>query len=134
MLNGISSSSRYLQVSGGSATTYVNKNYGSNTFMTGDMRYDFDSQCIKVFDGSSWVTMVGSVATVELTYEAQSLLDWAREKKNEDMLLAKQAQESPAIRDLVEQIKEKQNQIKMVQTLLYSPGHNVEPPVAMQAP
>lgn len=118
MLNGINSSGRYLQVSGDSSTTYVNKNYGSNTFMTGDMRYDLDSQCIKVFDGSSWQSMVGSMATVELTYEAESLLNWAREKRDEERLLEKQAQENPAIKDLVEQIKNKQDQIKMVQTLI----------------
>lgn len=118
MLNGINSSGRYLQVTGGSAATYVNKNYSGNAFMTGDMRYDLDSQCIKVFDGSSWVSMVGSMATVELTYEAESLLNWARKKKDEEMLLEKQAQESPAIKDLVDQIKQKQDQIKMVQTLI----------------
>ena len=118
MLNGINSSGRYLQVTGGSSSTYVNKNYNGNSFMTGDMRYDLDSQCIKVFDGSSWQSIVGSVATVELTYEAESLLNWAREKREEERLLAKQAQENPAIKDLVEQIKLKQDQIKMVQTLI----------------
>lgn len=124
MLNGINTSGRYLQVTGGSSTTYVNKNYNSNTFMTGDMRYDLDSQCIKVFDGSSWQSMVGSMATVELTYEAESLLNWARVKREEERLLEKQAQENPAIKDLVDQIKQKQEQIKMVQTLLNSPGDN----------
>ena len=117
MLNGINSSGRYLTVSGGNSAPYVSKNY-NNGFMHGDMRYDLDSQCIKVFDGNSWVSMVGSVATVELTYEAESLLDWARKKKDEEMLLEKQAQENPAIKDLVEQIKQKQDQIKMVQTLI----------------
>lgn len=112
---------------GGSATTYVSKNYNSNSFMTGDMRYDLDSQCIKVFDGSTWQTLTSGVATLELTYEAQSLLDWARDKRNEEALLEKQAQESPTIRDLVEQIKNKKDQIKMVQTLLNSPGDNIKP-------
>ena len=127
MLNGINTSGRYLQVTGGSATTYVNKNYSSNSFMTGDMRYDLDSQCMKVFDGSSWQSIIGNVATVELTYEAESLLNWAREKREEERLLAKQAQENPAIKDLVEQIKLKQDQIKMVQTLLNSPGNDIKP-------
>ena len=126
MLNGINSGGRYLQVTGGSST-YVNKNYSSNSYMTGDMRYDLESQCIKVFDGNSWQLLSGGVATVDLTYEAQSLLDWAREKKNEEMILAKQAQENPAIKDLVEQIKLKQDQIKMVQTLLNSPGNDIKP-------
>jgi TRAP-type mannitol/chloroaromatic compound transport system substrate-binding protein len=118
MLNGINTGGRYLTVTGGTSSTYVNKNYSSNGFMSGDMRYDLDSQCIKVFDGSNWVSLVSGYATVELSYEAQSLLDWAAKKKNEEMLLEKQAQENPAIKDLVDQIKQKQDQIKMVQTLI----------------
>jgi len=117
MLNGISTGGRYLQVTGGNSASYVPKSY-NNGFMQGDMRYDLDSQCIKVWDGQNWQSMVGSVATVELTYEAESLLNWARKKKDEEMLLEKQAQEHPSIKDLVEQIKQKQDQIKMVQTLI----------------
>ena len=124
MLNGINTSGRYITVTGGSPSTYVNKNYSSNGFMQGDMRYDLDSQCIKVYDGSSWVSLVSGNATIELSYEAQTLLDRARKKKDEEMLLEKQAEENPAIKDLVEQIKQKQEQIKMVQTLLNSPGHD----------
>ena len=127
MLNGINSSGRYLQVTGGTTSTFVSRNYSSNAKMVGDMMYDVDSQCIKVFDGSSWQQLYGGNATVELTYEAESLLDWARKKKDEEMLLEKQAQENPAIKDLVEQIKLKQEQIKMVQTLLNSPGDDIKP-------
>lgn len=124
MLNGINTSGRYLTVTGGTSSTYVSKSYNSNAKMVGDMMYDCDSQCIKVFDGSNWQSLIGSHATVELTYEAQSLLDWARKKKDEEMLLDKQAQENPAIKDLVDQIKLKQEQVKMIQTLLNSPGDN----------
>jgi hypothetical protein len=127
MLNGINTGGRYLTVIGGSTPTYVNKSYNSNTFMQGDMRYDFDSQCMKVWDGQSWQSMVSGMATIELTYEAQTLLDWARKKKDEEHLLEKQAEENPAIKDLVEQIKLKQEQIKMVQTLLNSPGNDIKP-------
>jgi hypothetical protein len=118
MLNGINTGGRYLTVTGGNSAPYVPKNYSGSTFMQGDMRYDLESQCMKVFDGSSWQSMVGSFATVELTYEAESLLDWARKKKDEEQLLEKQAEENPAIKDLVDQIKLKQEQIKMVQTLI----------------
>jgi len=118
MLNGLNTGGRYLQVMGGTSSTYVNKSYTSNSNMQGDMRYDLDSQCIKVFDGSSWQSLAGSVATVELTYEAQSLLDWAARKKNEEMLLEKQAQEHPTIKNLVDEINLKKEQIKMVQTLI----------------
>lgn len=118
MLNGINTGGRYITVTGGNAAPFINKCYSGNTKMQGDMMYDIDSQCIKVFDGNTWQVLHGSMATVDLSYEAQSLLDWAREKKNEEMLLAKQAQESPVIKDLVDQIKQKQTQIKMVQTLI----------------
>lgn len=128
MLNGINTGGRYITVTGGNSATYINKNYNTNTFMQGDVRYDLDSQCLKVWDGSSWQSLMGSMATVDLSYEAQSLLDWAAKKKNEEMLLEKQAQENPAIKDLVDQIKQKQEQIKMVQTLLNSPGNEAIKP------
>ena len=124
MLNRINTGGRYITVTGGDSTTYVSKSYTSNTFMQGDMRYDLESQCIKVWDGQNWQAIVGSNATIDLSYEAQSLLDWASKKRLEEQLLEKQAQESPAIKDLVDQIKLKQEQIKMVQTLLNSPGDN----------
>lgn len=127
MLNGINTSGRYLQVTGGTSSSYINRTYSANAKMVGDMMYDVDSQCIKVYDGSSWQQLMGSHATVELTYEAQTLLDWARKKKDEEHLLEKQAEENPAIKDLVEQIKLKQEQIKMVQTLLNSPGNDIKP-------
>ncbi len=124
MIKGINSSGRYLQVSGGNSTTYVHKSHSSNSHMQGSMMYDLDTQTIKVFDGQSWQTLIGGYATVDLSYEAQSLLDWATRKKIEEDLLEKQAQEHPTIKNLVDEIKLKQEQIKMVQTLLNSPGDN----------
>ena len=128
MLKGINTSGRYLQVSGGNFNTHVSKSYNSNTHSTGDMRYDLDDQSMKVFDGTSWQTLHGGYATVEMTPDAESLLDWARKKRQEEMLLEKQAQEHPAIKDLVDQIKLKQEQIKMVQTLITSPGNDAIKP------
>ena len=127
MISHINTGGRWLQVTGGGGSTGISKSYNSNTFMAGDMRYDLENQTIKVFDGSTWQTMYGSAATVDLSYEAQSLLDWAAKKKNEEMVLEKMAQEHPTIKDLVDQIKQKQEQIKMVQTLIQSPGNDIKP-------
>jgi hypothetical protein len=128
MINSINTGGRWLTVTGGGSGVGVSKSYNSNTFMAGDMRYDLDAQCIKVFDGQTWQMLFGGSATIDLSYEAQALLDWAQRKKNEEMLLEKQAQENPAIKDLVDQIKMKQDQIKMVQVLLNSPGDNAIKP------
>lgn len=128
MLNGINTGGRYITVSGGNSTAYVAKSHNHNSFMQGDMRYDFDSQCMKVFDGQSWQMIVSGVATVDLSYEAQTLLDWARQKKDEEAILNKMSQEHPTIKSLVDEIKQKQEQIKMVQTLLNSPGNDAIKP------
>jgi hypothetical protein len=121
MINNVMSGGKYVQVSGG-GTTYVSKSYNENPKMIGDMMYDIDSQCVKVYDGHNWVTLISPSVTVGLTAEAEMLLDWARKKRAEDFDREHLAQTNPAIKDLVNQIKEKEDQIKMVQTLLKSSG------------
>lgn len=127
MIKSINSSSRYISVMGGQATSSLAKNFSSNTVMTGQMIYDFNDQQMKVYDGQYWQTIPTGYATVELTYDAESLLDWARQKRNEDLETARLAKDNPTIQDLVEQIKLKQDQLKMVVTLLNSPGNEPKP-------
>jgi hypothetical protein len=91
--------------------------------MVGDMMYDVDAQCIKVFDGGSWTTLASPSVSVGLNYEAESLLDWARKKRNEELEREQLAETNPAIKDLLSQIKTKEEQIQMVMTLLKSPGN-----------
>jgi hypothetical protein len=128
MLKGLNTSGRYLQVTGGNSNTHISKSYNSNVHSQGDMRYDLDDQTMKVFDGTSWQTLHGSYATVEMTYEAESLLDWARKKRQEEMELEVLAKEHPSIKDLVDQINLKKEQIKMVKTLVQSPGNDTIKP------
>ncbi len=95
--------------------------------ITGQMSYDGSSQTMKVFDGSSWQTIGGGSATVNLTHNAISILKWAERKMNEEYALQALAEKNPAIKDLLSQIKEKEDQIKMIQTLLESPGNDIKP-------
>ena len=118
------SSGRYMQITNTSASTYINGYSGLHG--VGNMRYNTSNQSTEVFDGNNWVILNMATPTIGLSYEAESLLDWARQKRDEELTLNKMAQEIPAIKDLVGQIKEKQEQIKMVQTLLKSPGNNAE--------
>lgn len=104
------------------AIPYINMS--SNQPMIGAMSFDPSSQSMKVYDGTSWLTVGGGSATVNLTPNAVSILKWAEGKMMEDMRLKALAEKHPAINDLVNQIKEKEDQIKMVQTLLESPGDN----------
>lgn len=122
MISNITPSGKYIQVSG-SGSTYVSRSYNSNAKMVGDMMYDVDAQCIKVFDGGSWTTLASPSVSVGLNYEAESLLDWARKKRNEELEREQLAETNPAIKDLLSQIKTKEEQIQMVMTLLKSPGN-----------
>lgn len=107
-----------LSISGGTGGLYVNRSYNSNAQMVGDMMYDYSTQCIKVYDGSSWQSLVGSSATINLDEDTKSLLEWARKKRTEELELEQLAQTNATIRDLTNQIKEKQEQINIVQTLI----------------
>ena len=86
--------------------------------VTGMVSYDGGSQQMKVYDGSGWVTVGGGSATVNLTPQAISILKWAEKKMLEEAERNKLAETNPTIRDLVEQIKQKEEQISIVQTLI----------------
>jgi hypothetical protein len=118
------SSGRYMQITNTSSSTYINGYSGLQG--VGNMRYNTSSQNMEVFDGNNWVMLNMSIPSIGLSTDAESLLDWARQKRNEELELLNLAQTNTAIKDLTEQIKIKQDQIKMVQTLLKSPGNYPE--------
>ena len=122
MIKNITGSSKYLSVVGGSGTTYVN-NY-SGALSVGNMRYNTSSQNIEVYDGTSWITMSSGYATVSMTPEAESLLDWAKQKRMEEDMNKALADSNPTIADLIEQKKKIDEQINIVKTLIKSETTN----------
>ena len=118
MIKSIHSSSPFLTVSGGNpGSTYIG-NYSTNAPGVGNMRYNPNSQNIEVYDGSTWIILSAHHTNINLSDEAVSLLEWARNKRNEDLERERLAQTNPVIKDLINQVKEKQEQIKIVQTLI----------------
>jgi TusA-related sulfurtransferase len=103
-------------VSNKGAQPYINMS--GNQPMLGAMTYDYNSQSMKVYDGSNWLSVGGGGATVNLSGQAISILKWAEQKMREEQELKVLAEKSPAVRDLLNQIKEKEEQIKMVQILM----------------
>ena len=93
-------------------------NMSSTQPMIGMLSYDNSSQQMKVYDGNSWMTIGGGSATVNLNPNAINILKWAEKKMQEEYELKALAEKHPAINDLVNQIKEKEEQLKVVQTLL----------------
>ena len=117
MLKGLNTSGRYLEVVGGNAATHVSRSYNSTLHNQGQMMYDLDSQCIKVFDGNSWIVLAGSYATVNLSYEAQSLLDWAQYKREQERLRDKLIEEHPQLKEAHEALKNEQEKFDLLVTL-----------------
>ena len=117
MIKSINSSSPFLTVSGGNpGSTYIG-NY-STAAGVGNMRYNPNNQNIEVYDGSTWIILSAHHANISLSDETVSLLEWARKKRDEELEMERLAQTNSTIKDLVTQLKEKQEQIHVVKTLL----------------
>lgn len=118
-------SGKYLHVSGGyPSAPNINSTQNrqtSNSPSSGDVRYNATVAGLEIYDGYNWVSWNPSYASVGLSPEAEELLDWAKEKRNKELEVEKLAKVNPAVHDLLEQIKEKQDQLEMVTTLLKSP-------------
>lgn len=98
------------------ATTYINQYSGAMN--VGDLRYNVSTQRLEVYDGNSWIELNTSHASVGLTPEAERAIDWATKKQREDAELESLAKSNTTIADLVNQKKELDDKIKMVQTLM----------------
>jgi hypothetical protein len=116
MIKNISSSGKYINVIGESVANYINNYSGAQG--VGNIRFNTTNQTMEVYDGMSWITLQMGHVNVGLNAEAESLLDWARKKRDEEMERDLLAATNPTIKDLLEQIKEKEDQIKMVMNLI----------------
>jgi len=116
MIKYIASSGKYTNVIGGPATNYINNHIGAQG--VGNLRFNTTNQSMEVYDGMSWITLQMGHVNVGLNAEAESLLDWASQKRDEELELAKLAETNSTIKDLVNTIKQKEEQISIVRTLI----------------
>jgi len=116
MIGSIYSNSPSIQVSGGTSSTYINGFSGAQG--VGNMRYNTSLQKTEVFDGNNWVTLNLGTASISLSQEAESLLSWAREKRNEEWRIQALAEKSPAVAEAIEAVKKAEEQVKIVAALV----------------
>jgi hypothetical protein len=116
MIKNLLSSGKYISVLGGGATNYINNYTGAQGI--GNLRFNTAIQTMEVYDGNNWIQLYMGNATVGLNAEAESLLDWTRKKRDEELELEVLAQTNPTIRDLLDTIKQKQEQITIVKALI----------------
>lgn len=103
MIKGINPQGRYLTVTNGTSSTYIN-NYGGAQGV-GNMRYNTTNQNMEVFDGNSWQMINMSYATVGLNHEAESLLDWAQQERNRQLKREELIKNNPALQKAYEAIQ-----------------------------
>lgn len=84
----------------------------------GMVRYNGNTSNFEVYDGFSWYSMTSLATSVSLDRETQSIIEWAKKKRNEEMERDLLAAVSPAVKDLIKQIEEKEEQILIIQKLL----------------
>jgi len=117
MINTVNGLGKYIVVDGGMpSSTYINTNSGY--LNVGDMRFNPSQQRIEVYDGNHWVTLNSGHASVRLTSYAETVIDWAAKKMQEDMELEALSKSNATIADLVNQKKNLDDKIKMVQILI----------------
>jgi len=114
MIKGICPTGKYTVVAGGSPATPYVSNGGQGA---GNVRFNTNTQCMEVYDGHSWLQLSSSYSNIGLTPEAESLLDWAKRKLNEESALEAKAKDNPAIADLLNQRNTIDEQIKVIEIL-----------------
>ena len=102
---------------------YSNKGYvpyipPSNLPMQGTVSYDSNTNNMKVYDGSSWQTISGGTANINLTSSAIEVLKWAEKKMQEEREYEHLASINPTIKSLLDEMNKYKNQIKMVKILM----------------
>ena len=115
MIKNIHASGRYMNVTGGNASTYVNGYSGAQGI--GNMRYNTSNQQMEVFDGNSWITINMDHASIGLNSEAESLLDWARKKRDEEQEWYKLASSNEAVRIALEQLEQAKTRVELTTIL-----------------
>ncbi len=115
MIKNISASGRYVQVSGSNNSTYVNGYSGAQG--VGNMRFNTSTQNMEVFDGNNWITLTTDYASVGLSGEAESLLDWARKKRDEELMWQSLASENEAVKIALENLEKAKRQLDITAKL-----------------
>lgn len=105
----------YVNVSGGDTSLpYVTQN--TNNPIQGMIRVN--GNLLETFDGSRWIQINSSYATVTLTATYQAAMNWVVDKMTEEQQMKALAAQHPAIADLQDAVDRAQEQLRMTAALV----------------
>ena len=116
MIKSIMSMGKHIIVGGGnSASNYINT--GAGMMGVGDLRFNTSTQQIEFYNGQSWQTFIMAQATVGLADRAETAIDWALDKMEQEKEARRMAEQYPAVADALGAVREAEQQLKMVVAL-----------------
>lgn len=115
MIKYLSPQGKYMYVHGGNASNYINNFPGAQG--VGNMRFNTTNQNMEVWDGNGWQTLGMNTATIGLNPEAESLLDWARDKRNEELAYKSLAEKNQAVKIALDNVEEAKRQLSITAKL-----------------
>jgi hypothetical protein len=110
-------------VYGGSNYLTVTSNIGSNPYintsqpMTGMVRFNSNVSGMEVYDGNGWQRVGGGSAHIDLSYEAQGILDWAATKMADEKAYKELAEKSNAVKIALENVEQAKRQLDITAKL-----------------
>lgn len=104
MIKGLMGGAGVTVSAGNTSIPYVNMSSGpQGNPMQGMMR--INGSDIQVFDGSSWININSSYATVELNGDTQSIIEWARKERDKQWKREQLIKDNPALQKAMEAIE-----------------------------
>lgn len=114
MIGNISQTGKYVAVTGGPASNYINN---SNYMGVGQLQYNINTQRLEVYNGSSWQMLNLGNYYVGLNPYAEDAIDWAHKKMEEEREARRMAEEYPAVADALNAVWESEQQLKTIVAL-----------------
>ena len=116
MIKAIHTIGKYIQVIGGSASTYVSAQSGSQG--VGNLRFNTGRQRLEVYDGITWLELNMPHASVGLNGVAEEAIDWVQRQMAEEKRLETLAKEHPAVADAMKAVQQAQERVRIVAALV----------------
>ena len=113
MIKGLQGISGVTVTAGNTSLPYVGPN--TSNPMTGMMRINGTE--IEVFNGSSWLQLSTSYATVGLDQDVLDIVHWARKKRDEEDAWYKLATTNEAVRIALDQLEQAKTRLELTAIL-----------------
>ena len=114
MIKSVATSGRWLTMDGNSPSgPYIPQgNAGS-----GMVRWSPALNCFEVNDGSNWQTLQMSNIFIDLNYEANEILTWAKKRMQEEQAWERSAQTNPSIKMALDNLNKAKEQLRIISHL-----------------